>query len=384
MKMPKNTAAYITANKARPLRVKAAPYTSPGPDQVVIRNYAVAINPIDWILQTLGTTLSFGWIKYPFILGSDVAGEVVEIGPQVTRFQVGDRVVGLAAGQDSKRNTPVEGGFQHYVVLLEHMTAPIPDSLSYEQAAVLPLGLATAACGLFQSDQLNLDLPTSSSSAATATPKPSNGKTVLLWGGSTSVGSNAIQLAVAAGYEVFATASPKNFAYVEGLGASRVFDYKSETVVRDIVRALEQGRTTAGALVMGASGADACMDIMSQCACPGRKFVSLASYPTPSPIPERFPILKTILAFLSWNIVYMYKSRTRGVKFNLIFGTTLIHNGVGKAVFGGFLGPALAEARFRAAPEAVVVGKGLEAIQDAMDYQKGGMSAKKVVVSLAD
>lgn len=63
------------------------------------------------------------------------------------------------------------------------------------------------------------------------------GQTVVVWGGSTSVGSNAVQLAVAAGYEVVTTASPRNFDHVRALGASAVFDYNSSTVVQDIIGA---------------------------------------------------------------------------------------------------------------------------------------------------
>jgi NADPH:quinone reductase-like Zn-dependent oxidoreductase len=65
------------------------------------------------------------------------------------------------------------------------MTTKILDSMPYETAVVLPLGLSTAACGLFQDDMLRLDLPLS------VRPKPT-GQTVLIWGGSTSVGVNAI------------------------------------------------------------------------------------------------------------------------------------------------------------------------------------------------
>jgi NADPH:quinone reductase-like Zn-dependent oxidoreductase len=198
---PSNEAAWITATRKIPLEVKPAPYTPPGPNKVVIRIAAVAINPIDWIKQVRGD-LVFPWIKYPFILGSDVAGEVVEIGVNVTRVQIGDRIVGHALGTSEERNDASESAFQLYVVLEESMTTKIPDSMSYETAVVLPLGLSTAACGLFQDDMLRLDLPRS------VRPKPT-GQTVLIWGGSTSVGLNAIQLAVAAGYEVFTTSSPE-------------------------------------------------------------------------------------------------------------------------------------------------------------------------------
>lgn len=110
--MPSNSAAWLTGQSVTPLEVKSAPYTNPGPDEIVIKNSAVAINPIDWILQTLGTSLAFPWIKYPFVLGSDVAGEVVEVGSEVAGFKTGDRVVGHALSVDKQRHGSPEGGFQ--------------------------------------------------------------------------------------------------------------------------------------------------------------------------------------------------------------------------------------------------------------------------------
>jgi NADPH:quinone reductase-like Zn-dependent oxidoreductase len=369
--MPTNTAAWLTGAKVNPLQIKSAPYTTPREDEIVIKNGAVAINPIDWMLQDQGTSLMFTWLKYPFILGTDVAGEVVEIGSHVTRFNIGDRVVGHAVGEDQKRNRSAECAFQTYTVLLAHMASPIPSTLSYESACVLPLGVSTAACGLFQEDQLALQHPS-------ALPK-STGKTLLVWGGSTSVGSNAIQLAVAAGYEVFTTASPKNFDYVKRLGAAQVFDYNSKTVVADLIHAFE-GKTTAGAISIGPGAADACMDVLDKCK--GNKFISMASYPTPQPPPKRFVLLTTIYCFVSWSIANWVKSKARGIRYKFIFGTTLIDNGVGEAIYVDYLPDALAASTYIAAPEPVVVGKGLEYIQAGLDLQKKGMSAKKVVVSL--
>ena len=214
---PANSAAWLTAPHAQ-LEIKDAPYTRPGDDQIVVRGHAVAVNPQDWITQ-VAANLTYRWLTYPTVLGSDVAGEVVEVGKDVTRFAVGDRVIGHAVGTDKDTNHASEGTFQRYAVVLERLASPIPDSLSYENASVLPLALSTAACGLFQEDYLGLRLPS-------ADPTPT-GETVLVWGGSTSAGSNAIQLAVAAGYEVITTASPRNFAFVKELGASEAFDYNS-------------------------------------------------------------------------------------------------------------------------------------------------------------
>ena len=237
------------------LEIKPAPYTPPRQGEIVVSNRAVAINPIDWLTQSMGD-IFFPWLKYPFILGSDVAGEAVEVGAGVSRFKVGDRVLGHAVGVDKRRNNPAEGAFQAYTVLLSHMAAPIPDAMPYEKAAVLPLTLSTAACGLFERDQLALHHPS-------AHPEPT-GRTLLVRGGSTSVGSNAIQLAVAAGYEVITTASPKNFGYVRKLGAAEVFDYRSQTVVKDVIKAFD-GRTIAGTLAIRLGSAKTCLDTIQAC-----------------------------------------------------------------------------------------------------------------------
>ena len=368
--MSMNTAAWSVAPQTK-LEVKSAPYPHAREGEIVIKNHAVAINPVDWILQAVGNIM-FSWIKYPFILGSDLAGEVVEVGQGVTRFSVGDRVLGHAVGTDKKRNSAAEGSFQEYTVLLAHMAAPIPDTLSYEKATVLPLALSTAACGLFQKDHLALQYPS-------ATPKLT-GKTLLIWGGSTSVGSNAIQLAVAAGYEVITTASSRNFDYVKKLGASQVFDYKSKTVIKDVINAFE-GKTIAGALAIGKGSAEYCVDIIS--ACTGNKFVSTAS---PSVSFENYTrrqhLPGIIFKLVSSNVSLRVKCLIRGIRTKYIFGSTLMDNEVSKVIYEDFLPQALAENRYVAAPEPYVIGSGLECIQTAMDIQRKGVSAKKVVVSL--
>ena len=179
-KTPTNKAAWATGTK-QPLSVREAPYTRPLPNEIVVKNGAVAINPVDWIKIDMGDMM-FQWIKYPFVFGYDCAGEVVEVGSSVTRLKVGDRVVGNSCGMNNKINKSSHSAFQNYTVLMDHMTSAIPDTLSFEKAAVMPLGLSTAACGMFQQDQLGLEFPTIPRS------KAANGKTLIVWGGSTSVG----------------------------------------------------------------------------------------------------------------------------------------------------------------------------------------------------
>ena len=338
-----NTAAWLVAEKSSPFEVKAASMGKPGDNEILVRNHAVAINPIDPLLQYQ----AFFPMKYPVILGEDVAGEVVEVGPNVTDFKPGQRVLGNAAGFMTQK--PEGCGFQAYTIVATNMATELPDDVSFEQAAVVPLCCSTAASGLFQDEYLKMQLPTEPAQ------KPI-GQTVLIWGGASSVGSNGIQLAVAAGYEVITTASPKNFEYVKKLGATQVFDYNSPSVVEDIVAAFK-GKKSAGALdcVGGDSGWAGCTGVVSKT--DGNKFVAATKREFPKP-PE-------------------------GVSMKAVFGTTIQNNNVGGAVFRDYLAKALKAKTFVPSPEPLVSGKGLESIQGAVDlYMKGGISAKKIVVSL--
>jgi threonine dehydrogenase-like Zn-dependent dehydrogenase len=350
---------------------------------MVIKNHAVAINPIDWVTPVFGTFV-LPWIKYPFIFGSDLAGEVVEVGKGVTRFSVGDRVLGHASGMDPKRNRAAEGAFQEYTVVLAHMATPIPNTLPYENAAVLPLTLSTAACGLFHKDQLALQYPT-------VNPRPT-GETLLIWGGSSSLGSNAIQLAVAAGYEVITTASSRNFDYVTKLGASQVFDYHQKTTVKAIIQAFN-GKICAGALAIGAGSAETCADIVY--ACHGNKFVARASLPQsvsldtlPSDLRPGLDVrlLPFLFRLMIANTSMHRQFWTKSIRSKSISASTSMgnedYNRACKYIYEVFLPQALTSGKYIAAPEPVVVGKGLNYIQAGLDAQRQGVSAKKVVVSL--
>lgn len=136
-------------------------------------------------------------------------------------------------------SNPSHGAFQKFATVPAHAVAELPSSITLIHGAVLPLSISTAAAGLFQQHFLALPLPTNTNT------KPIN-RTLIVWGGSSSVGSSAIQLAVASGVEVYATASPRNFEYCRKLGAKSVFDYHDEAVEEQIVEAL-QGKTVAGA-----------------------------------------------------------------------------------------------------------------------------------------
>ena len=191
-----------------------------GDHKVLVKVHAWAINPCDYMLQDRNL------VNYPIILGCDIAGTVKSVAPGSTaasQFRVGDRVFVFGANN----------GFQDFVSLDNRLMARIPGDMPYREAVVLGLCSATSALFLFGKDYLNLDYP-----KLGALKK---GKSVLIWGGSSAVGSNAVQLVTAAGYDVIATCSKKNFDYVKGLGATQVFDYKDADVTKIIAAELDKG-----------------------------------------------------------------------------------------------------------------------------------------------
>jgi len=122
--------------------------------------------------------------------------------------------------------------------------------MTFAEAAVLPLAINTAAAGLFQKDFLALPLPQPPSMSSASAPSPPSatgaGATLLVWGGSSSVGACAIQLARASGLDVVATASVHNHALCRSLGARAVIDHAAADAVPQLVRALQR-RRVAGA-----------------------------------------------------------------------------------------------------------------------------------------
>jgi NADPH:quinone reductase-like Zn-dependent oxidoreductase len=347
---PQNTALWLP-RRGKAFEVGPADYTPPAPNEVVVRAAAVAVNFVDAMPGIL-YRIVLPWLRFPAVIGSDVAGEVVEVGNAVTRLHPGDRVVAHAFGIEKSQNRPAEGAFQQYVVLMQHMVSTIPDSLSYEQAAVLPLAMSTASCGLFQRDQLGLALPA---------PDPvDRHETVLVWGGSTSVGANAIQLARNAGYRVVATASPRNFDWVRSLGADAVVDYRSPTAVDDLVAAIGDS-PLAGGLAIGSGSLRPCITVAARTA--GSKRVASAHPGPPTTVRARL-------------------ARRRGVAVSVIWGGTLKDNEVGAAIYADFLPTALSTGAYCAEPVATVVGTGLDAIPDALAQLRAGISATKLVVSL--
>ncbi|CAG8536083.1 21184_t:CDS:2, partial [Racocetra persica] len=163
---------------------------------------------------------------YPAILGSDVAGVVEAVGEGVTEFSPGDEVCGY-----TKLGVPGHyGAFSEYTLLEASTTYKKPPHFTFREAATIPVCTLTAGLGLFES--LNLPLPSENHSWFRE-------EYILIWGGSSSVGSYAIQLAAHLGLLVITTASPKNHQYLKELGAAYTFDYNAPDVIDQIKNASE-------------------------------------------------------------------------------------------------------------------------------------------------
>jgi NADPH:quinone reductase-like Zn-dependent oxidoreductase len=346
---PRNYAAFLSSEDAQ-IAVAETPFPKCGAEELIVKNHVIAVNPVDWKIQDAGHSGRFN-LTYPIVLGQDLAGEVVEVGSSLqNEFQAGQRVMAHASGLG---NGNTYGAFQLYTVVKVAAASLIPDQISFSEAAVLPLSISTAAAGLFMKSTLGLKYPTTESSHARAS---GNSPTLLLWGGSSSVGSSVIQLASAAGYTVITTASSAHFEYCKELGAAHVLDYHDSDVVSALI-ALLKGKDLVGAY--DAIGSD---ETVHQCATilhalGGGTITSVGA------APDDLPADVAVTRISSGNIFALEPE-------------------IGKAVWGEYVPWALKSGGLVPNPKALVVGKGLDNVQKGLDRQKQGVSARKVEVVL--
>lgn len=194
-----NLAAVVETPGAR-LTTVSRPVPTPGPDELVIRNYAIAANPVDWKIQEYQLAIK----TYPTVLGSDACGIVTSLGADVKKFRVGQRVCGFAAviyNDDINH-----GAWQTYTILREIATTKIPDSMTYEEGSVFPMAMATSAIALFV--DLKIPRPTG--------PPTVQASGLLIWGASSSVGVSALQLGRNLGFKVcrFCEHAPREFQHI--------------------------------------------------------------------------------------------------------------------------------------------------------------------------
>jgi len=215
------------------LKYEAAPDPKIAADEVLVRVKACALNHLDlWLRQGVSD-----WkLPLPHIPGSDVSGEVAEVGSQVKRVKAGERVLlcpGISCGQceacfkglDSAcRNYTVlgvfvDGGYAELVKAPEVNAIPIPGDLSFDEAAAVPLVFLTAWHMLFTRAQL----------------RP--GEDVLVIGAGSGVGSAAIQIAKAVNARVIATAGADwKLEKARALGADEVINHSRQSISSEVRR----------------------------------------------------------------------------------------------------------------------------------------------------
>ncbi|KAI0169417.1 GroES-like protein [Hypoxylon sp. FL1284] len=214
--------AAVAVGKAQPLEVQPRETPKPGPNEVLVQVKSLALNPIDSMCRDSGFVIA----SYPSVFGSDIGGVVLEAGSSVPAvFKPGTRVSAFAP-TFFVRGAPDYGAFQEKLIIPATHVTPIPDAISFNEAAILPMAVVTAWSGWW-----SIGLPSDTSFA------PSDKQGLLVWGASSSVGSVAVQSAKLLGFTVYATASAKHHDYVRSLGAAKVFDYKDPDVEQSIVEA---------------------------------------------------------------------------------------------------------------------------------------------------
>ena len=187
-------AVYAKAKAGKVLEIKDLEQPVPKNNEVVIRVRAASINPLDWRMKS----------HRP---GVDVAGQVAAVGGAVTQFKVGDAVFGLC-----------KGAFAEYACALEAKLVRKPESLSFDQAAAVPVAGLTALQGLRDKGHLQ------------------PGQKVLINGAAGGIGTFAVQIAKSFGANVTGVCSTKNVELVRSLGADRIIDYTRDDFTQDSER----------------------------------------------------------------------------------------------------------------------------------------------------
>jgi NADPH:quinone reductase-like Zn-dependent oxidoreductase len=278
--------AYVLEHYGGPegSRLMDVPAPAPGPCDILVKVRAAGLNPLDFKFRQ-GKLRAIQRSKLPFVLGNELAGEVIAAGSDVKRFRVGDRVFARVAKERA-------GAFAEQACVDEVHAAHMPRDLDFTAAAAVPLAGLTALQAL--RDELGV--------------KP--GQRVFISGGAGGVGTSAIQIAKWLGAHVTTTASKRGEALVRSLGCDEVIDYTSQSISE------AGGRFDAGFDLIGGKTLEQMFEIMK----PGTKIVSIAALPEPQTAIKDLAG-RRVLSAMFWIISYGIRSRARraGVSYRYLF-----------------------------------------------------------------
>jgi len=224
------------------------PTPEPKGNEVQIEVAYTSVNPVDWKIRE-GRLQDFFPYQFPIIPGWDAAGTISALGDSVENYQVGDEIYSYC-----RKPTVQWGTYAQYVCMNEKDVALKPETLSFAEAASIPLVGLTAWQGLFDNAKLQ------------------KGQSILIHAGAGGVGSMAIQFAKVTGAKVYTTASREKHDYVKSLGADVAIDYKVEDFVEKM-RELEPDGVNAVYDCVGGEALEKSFDIVKE----GGRLISVVS-----------------------------------------------------------------------------------------------------------
>src|ERR1700726_1251557 len=265
-------------------RLMDVPAPALGPCDILVKVRAAGLNPLDFKFRQ-GKLRVILRPKLPFVMGNELAGEVIAAGSDVKRFRAGDRVFARVAKDRA-------GAFAEQACVDQAHAAHIPRDLDFTAAAAVPLAGLTALQAL--RDELGV--------------KP--GQRVFISGGAGGVGTFAIQIAKWLGAHVTTTASKRGEALVRSLGCDEVIDYTAQDISK------LGGRFDAGFDLIGGKTLEQMFEVMK----PGANIVSIAGVPEPQTAIKDLGGRRA-LAAVFWIISYAIRSRARraGVSYRYLF-----------------------------------------------------------------
>ncbi|GAA5843998.1 hypothetical protein JCM9279_003697 [Rhodotorula babjevae] len=318
----------------------------PAPHEVLVKNVAVSSDPKDYKIPLYMD-------PYEAIEGNNIAGYVEDVGSDVQRFKKGDKVAAFTVMKTHDKY----GAYAEYTISPDNTVFHLGPNTSFEDAAALPLAYITAAIGLFK--RLKLVEPGQEGGAGAR-----DGEAVLVYGGATTVGVYAIQLAKKAGYHVVAVAGA-SCAVATAYGADEVIDYRHKS---------EDELVSAIAASNGGRGVEYVYDAVSEGGSTEASLGALVKSGRGGRYTYVLPIDDTQLAFLPSTIKH---ERT-------LCATAHEHEGEFAQKYFDLVGSWMDKGEFRAQKVTVVPG-GLEGVKEGLRrLQAGEVHGEKLVYRIAE
>ncbi|KAJ5512090.1 hypothetical protein N7463_001642 [Penicillium fimorum] len=384
--------AAVSLAKGEPFQLQTRPTPKPGPNELLIEVKSVALNPADGYMRDQGLFIS----TYPTVIGFDISGLVLEVGDNVPisaadeisgpYFRPGITRVAAFAASFWRSCEPDYGAFQERCLVPWQHALPLPEGMSWNQAATLPvatevplnawdvMGISRVGEATASSSSVLTAPVSSGTSGGTHKNKKQKREALLIWGASSSVGTMGVQSARVLREDrdssfaaVYATAGAANLKYIASLGADRVFDYKDPQVVNSIVSAARKDGLVIRYCFLATGQLAPCQAVLKAFIGDNQgKEGQRAKIGSAPVIPADAEVVNGV------ETIFVLPSTDEGerlAQFQYWMGTWLREN--------------LTNGVIRPSPDPRVVGKGLGSINAGLDVLLQGVSCTKLVVEVA-